>query len=42
MLNLTLNSYYYKSEEQALPEIKEKNDLQDHIEQIALEFPRYG
>jgi putative transposase len=42
MLNLSLSSYYYKSKEQALLETKEKNDLQDHIEQIALEFPRYG
>ncbi len=42
MLNLSLNSYYYKSKEQALSEAKEENDLQDHIERIALEFPRYG
>lgn len=42
MLKLSLNSYYYKSKERAAPEIKEENDLQDHIEQIALEFPRYG
>lgn len=42
MLNLSLSSYYYKSKEQALSETKEENDLQDHIEQIALEFPRYG
>lgn len=42
MLNLSLSSYYYKSKEQALSEVKEENDLQDHIEQIALEFPRYG
>ncbi len=42
MLDLSLSSYYYKSKEQALLETKEINDLQDHIEQIALEFPRYG
>lgn len=42
MLNLSLSSYYYKSKEQVLSEAKEENDLQDHIEQIALEFPRYG
>ena len=42
MLNLPLSSYYYKSKEQALSETKEENDLQDHIERIALEFPRYG
>lgn len=42
MLNLPLSSYYYKSKERAVPEIKEENDLQDRIEQIALEFPRYG
>ena len=42
MLNLSLSSYYYKSKEQALSETKEENDLQDHIERIALEFPRYG
>ncbi len=42
MLKLSLSSYYYKSKERAAPEIKEENDLQDHIEQIALEFPRYG
>ncbi len=42
MLNLSLSSYYYKSKEQALSEAKEENDLQDHIERIALEFPRYG
>ncbi len=42
MLNLSLSSYYYKSKEQAAPEIKKENDLQDHIERIALEFPRYG
>lgn len=42
MLNLSLSSYYYKSKEQVLSKTKEKNDLQDHIERIALEFPRYG
>lgn len=42
MLNLSLSSYYYKSKEQAAPEIKKENDLQDHIERIALEFTRYG
>lgn len=42
MLNLSLSSYYYKSKEQSAPEIKKENDLQDHIERIALEFPRYG
>lgn len=42
MLNLSLSSYYYKSKERAAPEIKKENDLQEHIEQIALEFPRYG
>lgn len=42
MLNLSLSSYYYKSKEQAAPEIKKENDLLDHIERIALEFPRYG
>ena len=42
MLNLGLSSYYYKSKEQPAPEIKKENDLLDHIERIALEFPRYG
>jgi len=42
MLNLSLSSYYYKSKEQVAPEIKKENDLLDHIERIALEFPRYG
>lgn len=42
MLNLSLSSYYYKSKEQVLLKTKEENDLQDHIERIALEFPRYG
>lgn len=42
MLNLSLSSYYYRPKEQALSVTKEENDLQDHIEQIALEFPRYG
>ena len=42
MLNLSLSSYYYKSKEQIAPEIKKENDLLDHIERIALEFPRYG
>ncbi len=42
MLNLSLSSYYYKSKELVAPEIKKENDLLDHIERIALEFPRYG
>jgi transposase InsO family protein len=42
MLNLSLSSYYYKSKEQVLSEVKKENDLLDHIERIALEFPRYG
>jgi len=42
MLNLSLSSYYYKSKERILSEAKKENDLQDHIERIALEFPRYG
>lgn len=42
MLNLPLSSYYYKSKEQILLESKKENDLLDHIERIALEFPRYG
>jgi len=42
MLNLSLSSYYYKSKEQAISKIKKENDLQDHIERIAIEFPRYG
>ncbi len=42
MLNLSLSSYYYKSKEQVVPKIKKENDLLDHIERIALEFPRYG
>ena len=42
MLNLSLSSYYYKSKEQTLSEAKEENDLRDHIERIALDFPRYG
>ena len=42
MLNLSLSSYYYKTKEQVAPEIKKENDLLDHIERIALEFPRYG
>jgi transposase InsO family protein len=42
MLNLSLSSYYYKSKEQVLSEAKKENDLLDHIERIALEFPRYG
>jgi transposase InsO family protein len=42
MLNLSLSSYYYNSKEQVASEIKKENDLLDHIERIALEFPRYG
>lgn len=42
MLNLPLSSYYYKTKGQTTAESKEENDLQDRIEQIALEFPRYG
>lgn len=42
MLKLSLSSYYYESKEQVVPEIKKENDLLDHIERIALEFPRYG
>jgi transposase InsO family protein len=42
MLNLPLSSYYYKSKEPPLSEAKEENDLRDHIEKIALDFPRYG
>ena len=42
MLNLNISSYYYKSKEPAIAECKGENDLRDHIERIALEFPRYG
>ena len=42
MLDLSLSSYYYKSKKQTINECKQENDLQDHIERIALEFPRYG
>jgi transposase InsO family protein len=42
MLNLSLSSYYYKSKGQSQEQIKQENDLRGHIEQIALEFPRYG
>jgi len=42
MLNLNLSSYYYKPKEPTIDESKEENDLRDRIEQIALEFPRYG
>lgn len=42
MLNLPLSSYYYKPKELSILEAKGENDLQDHIEKIALEFPRYG
>jgi transposase InsO family protein len=42
MLNLSLSSYYYKPKERKIADAKEESDLQDRIEQIALEFPRYG
>jgi len=42
MIGLALSTYYYKPKEQPTPQIKEDNDLRDRIEQIALEFPRYG
>ena len=31
-----------RAKEQPLSEAKEENDLRDHIERIALDFPRYG
>jgi len=42
MLKLAASSYYHKAKGQALAVQKEQADLQDRMETIACEFPRYG
>jgi putative transposase len=42
MLNLAKSSYYYKTKEQDEAKLKTEADIQDRIEHIACEFPRYG
>jgi len=42
MMDLARSTYYYKSKEKSRESLKIEADLQDRIDGIACEFPRYG
>jgi len=41
-MNLARSTFYYKYKEKSLQQLKEDAGLQNQIEKICLEFPRYG
>lgn len=42
LMRVSRNTFYYKPEEKSLQKLQEDMDIQDEIEKICLEFPRYG
>jgi len=41
-MNIPCSSFYYRCKEKSLEQFKLEADLQDEMERICLEFPRYG
>jgi hypothetical protein len=41
-MGLARSTYYYRSRQKSLAAKKEEADLRDRIEQIVVEFARYG
>lgn len=41
-MNIARSTFYYKPKEKLFEKLQEDADLQDEMERICLEFPRYG